>query len=209
VTESYELRRMVEAEQRDFVAMLRGLRDEQWLEPSLCAGWSIHDAVLHIAWHTHNSDVSRVVELLKFRNSESALHAHDKLLPKDELIDKLASPAVLAGPGNIRTQLAELVIHQQDVRRPLDIPREIPADRLSLVLDFALTRNGGGPFLASSRKRAKGLRLVASDIDWSAGTGPEVLGPGEALYMALNGRGDALTDLKGDGVSLLAARVKA
>jgi hypothetical protein len=64
-------------------------------------------------------------------------------------------------------------------------------------------------FLASSRKRARGLRLVATDLPWSAGAGPEVRGPAEALYMALNGRTGAIDQLTGDGVPVLAGRIKA
>ena len=127
---------------------------------------------------------------------------------KDELIDYLASPATLGGPSNMRTQLTELVIHQQDVRRPLGISRTVPDDRLLVVLDFSLTRAGGGATLASARKRAKGLRLVATDLPWSAGVGSEVRGPGEALCMALNGRGGAVDQLTGDGVPVLAGRIK-
>ena len=54
----------------------------------------------------------------------------------------------------------------------------------------------------------KGLRLVAPDIVWWSGTGPEVRGPGETLLMALNGRGPALADLTGDGVPVLAGRIR-
>jgi hypothetical protein len=41
----------------------------------------------------------------------------------------------------------------------------------------------------------------------TAGTGPEVRGPGEAIFMALNGRSAVLADLSGDGVATLAARL--
>ena len=208
MTEAYALRNMIEAEQLEFAAMLRGLTPEQWAVPSLCQGWTVHDVVLHIAWHTHNTDAARVAQLLKARNSEARLHAEEAARPKEELIDRLASPATLGGPANLRTQLAELVIHQQDVRRPLGIHRTVPDERLLVVLDFALTRAGGGATLASSRKRAKGLRLVATDLAWSAGAGPEVRGPGEALYMALNGRTGAIDQLTGDGVPVLAGRIK-
>ena len=54
------------------------------------------------------------------------------------------------------------------------------------------------------RGRTRGLRLVATDIDWSHGGGPEVRGPGEALLMAMAGRGDALKDLSGPGKDELA-----
>ena len=48
MTEAYELRNMIEAEQLEFAAMLRGLTPEQWAVPSLCQGWTVHDVVLHI-----------------------------------------------------------------------------------------------------------------------------------------------------------------
>ena len=209
MTEAYELRNMIEAEQLEFAAMLRGLTPEQWEVASLCEGWTVHDAVVHIAWHTHTTDVGRTVQLLKARNSERrVLDSEAAIRSNDELIDYLASPAMLGGPSNLRTQLTELVLHQQDVRRPLGILRTIPEDRLLVVLDFSLTRSGGGATLASARKRAKGLRLVASDLPWSAGVGPEVRGPGEALCVALNGRNGAVDQLTGDGVPVLAGRIK-
>ena len=56
---------------------------------------------------------------------------------------------------------------------------------------------------------ARGVRLVATDFDWSYGKGPEVRGSGEALLMAMAGRPDALRDLDGPGTARLAARMKA
>ena len=128
--------------------------------------------------------------------------------PTGELIDWLSSPAHLGGPLNIRTQLAELVIHQQDVRRPLRIRREIQADRLRTLLDFGLTRVGSAS-VAFSRRRTRHIRLVATDIAWSAGVGPEVYGPAEAIFMAANGRADAIGALYGDGLPVLATRLVA
>src|SRR6185436_16566515 len=207
MVEAYELRNMVEHEQVEFAKLLRGLTPEQWEVPSLCAGWSVHDVVLHIAWHTHNSDLQRVGQLLRVRNSEARVHQDAKARPTEELIERLEAPAILGGQSNVLTQLTELVIHQQDVRRPLGVEREIPAGRLAIVLDFSLTRSGGGPFLAGARKRAKDLRLKATDIEWSAGVGPEVRGPGEAVLMAIQGRAPALADLEGEGVPVLAGRM--
>ena len=57
-----------------------------------------------------------------------------------------------------------------------------------------------------ARKRANGLRLVATDIGWSAGTGPEVRGRGETLLMALAGRSVGATALEGDGVAAFTER---
>jgi uncharacterized protein (TIGR03083 family) len=208
MAENYALRNMVEEEQKEFVALLRGLTPEQWESPSLCQGWSVRDAVIHSAWHAHFSGTQRVVQLVRVGLSEDRLMEPDRARSTDELIDWMAAPAIVGGRQDILTQLSELIIHQQDVRRPLGIAREIPAERLASVLDFGVSIGAFTATMAFSRRRAKGLRLVASDIGWWSGSGPEVRGPGEAILMALNGRAGAVDDLAGDGAPVLAARIK-
>jgi hypothetical protein len=58
-----------------------------------------------------------------------------------------------------------------------------------------------------ARKRIKGLRLVATDVDWSHGEGPELRGPAEALILASLGRSAALAELEGAGSAALQAAV--
>jgi hypothetical protein len=48
---------------------------------------------------------------------------------------------------------------------------------------------------------------VATDLDWSHGSGPEVRGSGEALLMAMAGRRAALDDLDGPGKAKFAQRL--
>ena len=91
------------------------------------------------------------------------------------------------------------MIHQQDVRGPLGLVRTIPADRLRAAL-ARVAPAIGGPW------RTRGLRLVATAVDWSAGSGPEVRGPGEALLMAIAGRRGVVDELAGEGQPVLAAR---
>jgi uncharacterized protein (TIGR03083 family) len=166
----------------------------------------VHEVVIHIAIHLHTSDIERFSRLARVRFSESRLHEPERARKSDELIAWLESPATLAGPRNLLTQLSEVIVHQQDVRRPLGAKRVIPSERLASVLDFVITRYGSYAVPAAPR-RSKGLRLTATDMAWSAGNGPEVSGPGEALFMALNGRSAALADLAGPGVATLATRV--
>ena len=203
--DAYIVRNMVEAEQREFAELLRGLTPGDWETPSLCDGWSVHEAVIHIAIHSHTASNERFLKLARVRFSDDRLHAPERTRTPDQLIAWLESPATLVGESTL-VQLSELMVHQQDVRRPLGAKREIPAERLAAVLDFGITRFGGFA-VAGARHRAKGLRLIATDLSWSAGTGPEVTGPGEAIFMALNGRGHAVADLLGAGVDTLAARL--
>ena len=97
------------------------------------------------------------------------------------------------------------LIHDQDIRRPLGLARDIPADHLVAALD-TIPRIGG--FLKSNRN-AKGLRLVGTDVRHTVGDGPEVRGPAEAVVLAVSGRTVALPELDGDGVAVLRERIGA
>jgi len=56
-------------------------------------------------------------------------------------------------------------------------------------------------------KRIGGLRLVATDLDWTVGKGPVVEGPAESLLMALAGRRGVATELTGPGQPTIAERI--
>ena len=51
------------------------------------------------------------------------------------------------------------------------------------------------------------MRLIATDMDWFHGDGPEVTGPAEALMMAMDARPGALNQLAGPGKTLLAQHI--
>ena len=95
-----------------------------------------------------------------------------------------------------------VLIHGQDMCRPLGIKRELPEAHLVSVAAFVkddVHRFG-------AKKRIAGLKLTATDMDWSHGNGPEVTGPAEALVMMMAGRLVALDDLSGEGKAALATR---
>ncbi len=202
-----ELRTMIEAEQAEFTELARRLTTEQWQTPSLCRGWSVHDVVTHIALHIHTTAPQRIRELARLRFSETRQLARHRPATTDSLVAWLGSEALLSGPTNMLTQLSELVVHQQDVRRPLGASRTIPAATLLAVLGFSLTRIGSLSVTPTLR-RAKGLRLVATDLDWIRGSGPDVRGPAEAIVMAVHGRSPAVADLDGAGTATLERRIQ-
>jgi len=121
-----------------------------------------------------------------------------------ELMRQCIPPRGLTAGFGGMIALVDGMIHQQDIRRALGITRAIPPQRLSAVLNYALT----APAVRGAR-RARGVHLVATDIDWEHGKGPEVRGPGEALLVAMAARPDALNDLSGPGNSMLARRIGA
>lgn len=59
----------------------------------------------------------------------------------------------------------------------------------------------------SIRKRVEGVRLVADDLDWSHGQGPEVRGSAEVVLLVLTGRPVGPHELTGPGAAQLSSRL--
>ncbi|MBF6174248.1 maleylpyruvate isomerase family mycothiol-dependent enzyme [Nocardia blacklockiae] len=194
---------MLRAERDELVSLLRDLSEAEWETPSLCAGWRVRDVVAHL-----QTDAVSLVTYTGFlvRGRFSVDRVNDVLvrkfaaLPTEVLTDRLAHSAgwfTRTAPG---LALSDTFVHQQDIRRPLGRDREVPAERLAAVLTHP------DPF-AFPRRYTRGLRYVATDLDWSRGDGPEVRGPGEALALVMVGRAAALADLDGEGVATLRERL--
>jgi hypothetical protein len=105
--------------------------------------------------------------------------------------------------GGVDTLVGDMVIHSQDIRRPLGISHTFQPEMLTLVDDFVIRGN----LLLGGKRRATGLKLTATDQDWTRGVGPEVKGPLASILIVLTGRKAGLSDLSGDGVAVLTSRV--
>ena len=196
-------------ERADLLALLRELTPAQWEAPSLCAQWRVRDVATHVVSYDGLSKAATVATFVRGgfrpgRVNEVALDRYRDLEP-DSILDLVARHQQPSGlPAGLKGGIAltDGTIHHQDIRRALGLPRTIPEHRLVPALTFSL----GAPTLPS-RGNAKGLRLAATDVDWTTGDGPEVTGTGEALLMAVAGRPDALRELSGPGLTTLRGRV--
>jgi uncharacterized protein (TIGR03083 family) len=200
---------MARAEREDFAALLDELSADRWESSTLCERWRVRDVVAHAFGYDGLSRAALVRQFIKgglnvnrineLGVDELAGRSTDQL--RDMVRSHLQPRGLTAGFGG-RIALTDNMIHQQDIRRPLGMPRRIPDERLLTALNFALY----APTIRGAW-RARGVRLVADDVRWSHGRGPQVRGGGEALLMAMAGRPAALDDLSGPGVSRLARRL--
>lgn len=198
----------VHAERRALAADLGTLSDDQWGTTTLCPDWTVRDVVAHM---TATAKISGARFFPKLLASGFSL---TKMQAKDIAVERGASPAdalarfeaqvtsTLHPPGPLDTWLGEVVIHAEDIRRPLGIAHAYPTDAVVRVLDFYK----GSNLVIGAKRRVGGLTLLATDADWSHGEGPEVVGPALSLLMAMTGRRQALAELTGDGVSVLGER---
>ena len=197
------------AEREDFAAFLETLSPAQWEAPTLCAGWRVRDVVAHVISYDELDGRALLNRLARGRfllgraNALGVAHAGDRE-PRElvTLLRKYREPRGLTAAFGGMVALLDGLIHQQDIRRPLGLPREIPAPRLRAALQCSRFAPPIGAFW-----RARGLRLVATDVSWSEGRGPEVRGPGEAVLLAIAGRVDAAGELSGPGREILARRL--
>lgn len=81
--------------------------------------------------------------------------------------------------------------------------RRVPEATLLTVAD-TVKRIG---FPIHTKKRIAGLRMSATDAEWSTGDGPSVEGPLASLILVMAGRKAPLEDLSGEGVKALRPRM--
>ena len=203
-----------DAENRDFSAYLHSLEPADWERPSLCEGWRVRDVVGHILYGNELRLSTLPAKLARFGFSSDRSGRHYSIARAegrsvDELVHDFDARDPWAGTCRVfppRLVLVDRLVHHQDIRRALGHQRTIPTDRLQRVLE--VTPSLGSVFRA--RRRGAGLRFVPTDVGDPFGTADpsmEVRGPAEAIVMALLGRAQALSDLAGPGVSVLASRM--
>lgn len=200
---------MVREERAEMADFLESLKPEQWDQASLCRGWRIRDVAAHVISYEEQSraDLAKRLVRARFRPgriNEVGLAEYQHYDPQELvafLRAHLAPRGATARFGG-RVGLVDGIIHHQDMRRPLGMPRRIPAERLLQALPFAVTAPPLRGFW-----NARGVRLVATDLDWSRGSGPEARGDAEVLLMALAGRPEVARDLDGPGASILQQRL--
>lgn len=196
----------------EFSDFLHDLSDEQWDVDSLCEGWKVRDVVSHLTVGYTYGLPTIAGEVIKFRCSVPKGSDHlSRAFGRDHAPAQIlaafdegrAHPRGLGRIVNRYEAFVDHLVHQQDCRRPLGLPRVIPFDRARALVD-ALPRAGG---FVASKKRVAGLRLVATDIDHAVGSGPELRGTAEALALAATGRPVGLAELEGEGVNVLRTRL--
>jgi uncharacterized protein (TIGR03083 family) len=202
----------------DIGALLHELDDGAFDTPSLCDGWAVRDVLGHMGLgHTTPMPamLARVgryafnVNKASFTESKTLFAGQDAAEIRrfwDEVMVARHPRKGISKLIRFKSGFLDHLIHNQDIRRPAGKPRTIPEARLRRALQLVCTE---ATPLFSPRRNVAGLKLCASDIGWTAGDGPAVQGPGEAIVLAAAGRKAALADLEGDGVAVLRQRTGA
>jgi uncharacterized protein (TIGR03083 family) len=197
------------AERLSLADLFDSLTDDEWRAPSLCDGWTVLHVAAHLTMSTRTTGFVMFAGMVKARGDFDRMEdgfARDRVarFSRQELIAQLRETAGSArrAPGAAALDpLVDAIVHGQDVTRPLGRARPMPVEQTIAGLEHVRTSRFYG-----ARKRFAGVRLTATDCDWSAGDGPhELRGPVGDLLLVATGRPAGLATLTGSAVNRVAA----
>jgi uncharacterized protein (TIGR03083 family) len=196
-------------ERASLLETFEGLTAPQWEVPSLCGHWAVRQVLGHLVVAADPPMGRFLGEAVKARGSFDT--ANDRLAcaeaerPVEDLLARYRElvSARYAPPGiGPRGPLTDILLHSLDVRIPLGLPSDRPAERYLPSLEILFTRRAMVGFVPKGRPP---VRWVATDHAWSHGRGDEVQGTMVDLTMAASGRGARVEALTGPGQPALAA----
>ncbi len=201
---------------RAIVEMLTALSPSQWDTPSLCDGWKVRDVAAHLTMPLLGM---RQLALLAVRHPGST----NRLIRDgsidlarrygtQQLLERLAQLAELhrAFPGlTCRESLIDAIGHTLDMSIPLRHDIRIPAVEVAEAANRVVSYQGRGNAKVFRSLPLAGFRLTATDHQWSTGTGAEVAGSMNDLFLLLTGRTVRIAELHGPGAAELRRAVTA
>jgi uncharacterized protein (TIGR03083 family) len=200
---------LAHAERAVLAEDLSGLSDEQWRHATLCGKWDVEEVVAHLIAGASLSQWKwlRSMAAARFRpavHNQRRLAEHHGSTPAETLARfRAIVDSTVAPSAHTPAYLGEVVVHAQDIRRPLGLARTPSIDALTPVAEFFARRN----FTVPSQSHIADLELRADDGPFAAGRGALVTGPTLALVMSMAGRQAYLEELDGPGVQLLRTRI--
>lgn len=181
--------RYIDSERAWMADFLESLPAEDWQRPSLCSGWTVRDVGAHLAFaQTPVRDLLWPAIRAGFRYDvivrDTAIRSP---LTHEEIV------ATLRGFLGSRRRVAfitdlepliDILVHNQDIARPLGIDHPMPPDAAAAAADRVL----GTPVPIRRWKPPRDVRFVATDADWAFGSGPAVHATMATHLLTLTGR---------------------
>jgi uncharacterized protein (TIGR03083 family) len=185
------VRELIAAGRLRLADALGALGAEEWRGASLCEGWTVAHVAAHVTMPFRITGEEFAAGMRQaggnFQEFSDALAERDSRLPQAELVaalrDNAEHPWSPPG-GGLPGALSHDTIHGLDATWLLDVGYAVPDEALATVLDLIVGTGERSLFGVD----VSGVRLRATDLDWSAGTGPLVEGRARDLLPLVAGR---------------------
>lgn len=184
---------------------LRELDRAEWDHPSLCDGWRVRDVAAHVIAApqlTWGPTLRALTGVWRGYNRMTLLDGQRRgSVPVETILEQYERWAdVRRGPAIVTylEPLVDVLVHTQDILRPLGRSHEPPPDAAAVAADRARHL----AMLLGSAALVRTVRMRATDVDWERGRrGPLVSGPMLELLMLCAGRSARTELLHGEGVA--------
>ena len=198
------------------VALLETLTEAQWEHPSLCENWTVRHVAAHLTLQQQRvrdvaAFMSRNPTLLRSLSLNRSIHDSAVVQAQLPTTDLVVAIGAMIGSRRHNTfvtpleTLTDILVHGQDIAVPLDLDLVMPPSASALAATRRWDTRKGWMSTVFRALPLEGHRFTATDIDWSRGQGPDVVGPIGALLLLLTGRNVALGQLTGSGADDLRA----
>jgi uncharacterized protein (TIGR03083 family) len=202
---------MIVAERQHMADLLASLSQEQLARQSLCDAWTVHEVGAHLVTYLRFGQLKIYLCMLAYAGNFAPgnerlarMYARRSTADLAACLRRYATARTTVPRSGYDPVLADVVLHDLDVRIPLGIDRAIPEDRLAVTFHHLASAPSPGFAVGG---RLSGLRFEAVDTGWTSGRGAPVRGDAEAIVLAMAGRTIAWPRLDGDGVAVLSERV--
>jgi uncharacterized protein (TIGR03083 family) len=217
---------VVAAHRRALADALDELSAEQWRGTSLCEGWTPAHVLAHQTMPFRITEQDYLAGIQRcggdFTRFSDEMAETDSKLPPADLVavlrDNADNPWSPPG-GGLAGALSHDVIHGLDISWPLSLSYVIPEEAMTTVLGMMTsplvldTDEDPAAEVQTNAAEATagrtsifgfpldGIRVVATDIAWTAGTGAELTGASRDLLPLLAGRRIPRQRFRGEGVT--------
>jgi uncharacterized protein (TIGR03083 family) len=187
-----EVQALVAAALTELADVLEAQPATAWDSPSLCERWRVREVVAHVSNAARYQPDGFMAEVQAdggdFGATIDRLAARDGELDPEVLLGNLRAERLhrwIPPGGGPEGALTHAVIHGLDVTTPLGAKPWLADAARRRVLDILTASEVHAVF----GTRIDGVRLRATDLDWSHGTtGTTVEGTADDLILALSGR---------------------
>ncbi|MFE4399321.1 MULTISPECIES: maleylpyruvate isomerase family mycothiol-dependent enzyme [Streptomycetaceae] len=186
------IRAQIAAERRELAAVFAAFTWEQWNSPSLCGGWRVREVAAHLSTGFRHSTARTLLELARsggnvHRMADRIARRDAAALSERELVAAMADHADHPWRPPVGGRIAALAhdaVHGLDITVALGLPARLPVARTTALLAGVSPRT-----LRFFGARVDGVRLEATDAEWSYGHGRlTVEGRAEHLLLVAYGR---------------------
>lgn len=197
---------LIAAHRRTLAGALSQLSADQWQGASLCAGWTPAHVLAHQTMPFRISEAEFMAGMQQlggdFTKFSDEIAERDCNIPPAELVAVLLENAEnpWAPPGGgLGSALSHDVIHGLDITWPLGLAYEIPVEAMTIILGSITGPLPDDAVVAADVQPGAerttvfgfpldGIKVSATDLDWSVGQGAELHGRSRDLLPLLAGR---------------------